>query len=604
MVADGNSGDQVPTDSKSVKALYCSFCGKSQHEVRKLIAGPTVFICDECVALCEEIVRTEWAEGGANKPEKLDLNELTPRSIFDSVSSAVVGQDDAKRTISVAVYLHHLRAKNPKIFELPKSNVLLIGPTGVGKTLLMKSVAEILHVPFVIVSATAYTQAGYVGEDVESMLSFLLAKADGDLQKAQKGIVFIDEIDKIARVGRSSIDVSRDVSGVGVQQALLTLIEGALVNITGNGLKKHPQAEFIHFDTSGVLFVFSGAFTGLDEIVNKRLHAASRILVAAGPKNMGVDDEAERYNSLMHRVTVDDLIEFGFIPEFMGRIGEIAFLAALKKTDLVRIAKYSKKSYMSAYVEFFRSRGVKIEYSEEFVDVVAELAMALHTGARSLKSILDGCFRELMFVLPSRRAISKCIMTREVALSVAKPLIFDDRGRPAAWERDTVFVGYARKDAEYYQEMKTCLIPILRGKKIRFWSDESINAGEDWKDEIGRALSRTKVGFFLVSPDFLASEISVDEELGYLINVQKGEQVEILWVLLNPCMYQHSSLSEIQALHDVGTPLSKMSKADRNMVWVQAGTEILKLLNRQGVASQIEYGESNTGPDGPGTQKN
>lgn len=406
--------------------LRCSFCGKPQNQVKKLIAGPDVYICDECIALCNEIISEEFEE----EITKQEINLLKPKEIKKILDEHVIQQDDAKKVLSVATYNHYKRLLSKKEpnddVEIQKSNILIIGPTGCGKTLLAQTLARFLDVPFAIADATALTEAGYVGEDVENIVLSLVQNADYDIEKAQKGIIYIDEIDKISQRGDNP-SITRDVSGEGVQQALLKIIEGTVASIPPKGGRKHPQQDYVKVDTSNILFICGGTFTGLEKVIERRI---SKKAMGFGAKIVGKKDR--NIGDLLEQLKPEDLIKFGLIPEFLGRLPIITSIGELNEKSLVQILTEPKNALVKQYKELFRIENVELQFSDEALEAMAKEAVKRKSGARGLRAIMEETMLDIMYELPSQKNVKECVVGEEVVLKNESPILLYEQPKKQA----------------------------------------------------------------------------------------------------------------------------------------------------------------------------
>ncbi len=500
--------------------------------------------------------------------EKLALRKsslASPQKIYDYISEFVTGQEFAKKVVSVAIFLHHFSEGNEIEYCNIKQNLMMIGPTGTGKTYLLKTLAKILNIPLAIVSATAYTQAGYVGEDVENIFTILLEEANGNIEEAQHGIVFLDEIDKIARVTSSEKSIDRDVSGIGVQQALLTILEGSKIRAPKARGEGAVNRAYVEFDTSNILFVCSGAFVGLTKLIEKRVHQSAIMrhddLVSAEKHPL------KRQDQLLSKLLVEDVIEFGFIPEFAGRFTQYVTLNNLYKNDLLGIISSKNNSVIEQYKPYFKIHGIKLEVEQGYLETIADIALEMGTGARGLRLLVTRSLTNIMFELPNWSNVATCLLTKNILLENAPPILYSKRGIPVMLDRTKVFVSYSHKDSAYVDELIKLLKPLQKTRDIEVWSDNEIAPGENWQERINDTMSRSKIAVFFISSDFLASDYAM-QELEYFLEVKDNEKVTVLWVLVSSCLYDEYEIAKFQAAHDIQDTIETLSSPCRKKIWV------------------------------------
>jgi len=443
----------------------------------------------------------------------------------------------------------------------------MIGPSGSGKTLLARTLARLLDVPLAIVDATTFTEAGYVGDDVENMFRHLIRTANDDRAAAEQGIIYIDEIDKISRKSMNP-SITRDVSGEGVQQALLSFLDGGIVSYNPKGERKHPDGARTEIDTTGILFICGGSFEGLSRIIADR--------ISRGRSNP-TRTRLGNLNTLTRFALQEDLVRFGFIPEFASRFTVISSLEPLRQEHLVSILKDTEQSPVRQYQEIFKEEGADLSFTDAALEEVAEVAQQEGAGARGLNRIVDSTMRDVLFLLPGTRNIRTCIIDKDVVTGSGVPSLLDKRGRPIAVKRDRIFISYSRKDAVWLDELTTMLNPLTRSSVLNVWYDKEIKPSQIWRDEIAQAIGSTNVAVLLVSPNFLASDFINSEELPYFIEAAKEKKLQILWVLLSSCLYSETAIANFQAIHDIGTPLDRLPKARRQEAWMTIAKEIKRI---------------------------
>ncbi|MGW6935377.1 ATP-dependent Clp protease ATP-binding subunit ClpX [Lentzea sp. NPDC054927] len=554
--------------SDSAVVVYCTFCKKSQHEVVKVITGPDVAICNECVELCNEIIEEERGKDSPDSTTEVTAADLaskppTPTTLFDQLSKIVIGQEEAKRDLAVAVYRHHLnirsRGRGQPGFD--KGNVLLIGPTGTGKTLLAKALADILRLPLAIVDATTYTEAGYVGDDVENMFKVLLKAAGGNKDLAANGIIYIDEIDKIGRKSANP-SITRDVSGEGVQQALLNILDGGDVTYDPTGNRKNPGRSHVEFATDRILFICGGSFEGLPQVIARRLSRTGTVR-----RQLSSHD-------LVTEVTQADLVDLGFMPEFASRFTTLSVLSPLNHSQLISLLRETPQSPIRQYTSLLAEQGCDLIVTDEALEALAHIALEEQAGARGVSRVVDRMMRDVLFALPDNQKIRTCTVDEKVVRGTKPPQLTDAKNRPIVLQRDRVFISYSRLDTQWLDELTTTLNPLMRKNVVNVWFDKEIKPSQVWRDEIAHAMASTSVAVLLVSANFLKSDFINSEELPYFLEAAASREVTILWVLLSDCLYTETPLVNYQAVHDIAQPMATLPKAKRQTTWTRICQEI------------------------------
>ncbi|MEV4516897.1 ATP-dependent Clp protease ATP-binding subunit ClpX [Dactylosporangium sp. NPDC049525] len=563
--------------------VFCSFCKKPNREVKKVVAGPGVHICDECINICVEIMVEEGlplsVPVAAAAPQvsapgpPVKLTVPSPRQIFDALSKQVYGQPNSLKVTAITVFRHYKKAADGgfAVYE-DKDNLLLIGPTGSGKTLIAKALADLLKVPLAIVDATTLTEAGYVGEDVDIIARILMREAGDNQALAEKGIVFIDEIDKLARLSSQNRSITRDVSGEGVQQALLTMLAGGTVEVNLSGNRKNPEMPRTRFDMREVLFIGAGSFEGIQQIIEARRRALPGTDAgSAFPSAANAD--ASSCSQL-------DLELFGLMPEFAGRFTSISELRALEAEDYERILRTSRRSVLQEYTDFFRSLGVDLQVQDEAYAVMAGAVVQERSGARGLRRVIERILMEVLFVLPDKPSFKRCVITEDAARGLASATVTDGDGTEVKLRRNKVFLSYSRRDATFLNELQTMLAPMVRNGTLDVWFDGDIKPSQKWREEINNALGLTRVALLLVSPNFLASDFVVKEELPFFLKAAAENDVKIVWVLLGHCLYEETQLVHYQAAFDPALPFDGMTDSARRSAWAKVCREVKALVDQ------------------------
>ena len=558
-------------------ATICSFCGRPNSEVYKVIKGPDgIAICNECLDVCNNYMNSDKDKDkneGSNLTEEkpnqdLIFEQSSPKELFEKLSKVVIGQEKAVQRISVAVFKHLLRLKTFNFRSLGSENevILLLGPSGCGKTLIAKTIGKVLNLPFSISDATPLTEAGYVGEDVEIVLANHLDANKSDVNFAENGIIYIDEIDKIARKSGINVSITRDVSGEGVQQALLKLIAGTDIRVDMKNRRKNPSAEFIKFNTSKLLFICGGCFDGIDKIVFNRINKTSGGMLTR--QDIPID-------TLYQQITVNDLIEYGFIPEFAGRITTLVPLKSLDENDLFSILTKSDNSILKRYNQLLAMDNKEIIFTDNFIRYLSHVAFSNKLGARVLVQTANEYLNDIIFKVGGNSEISKIIIDYNSKNCFINAKLLDLKGRRSfLTNNDQVFLSYSRSDEKHVEEFRKIISPCIRENMLNVWYDKSIKAGQQWRDEIDKALDKTKIALLFVSSNFLSSDFIMDNELPYFLNKAKDKEVNVIWCLLDHCMYSTTEISNYQAAHNIAKPIADIDKSARLKLW----TDICKTI--------------------------
>jgi ATP-dependent Clp protease ATP-binding subunit ClpX len=545
----------------------CSFCGKEKSEVKILVAGIDSSICDQCIDQGKKIVDEEnMQENEKNgfNPQDIIKSLKSPRFIVKKISESVIGLDQAKKVLAIAIYNHYLRDTIKTEVEIQKSNILIIGPTGTGKTHMMRVISNQFNIPLSISNATTLTEAGYVGEDVESIISNLYKISNYNITTTENGIIYIDEIDKIAKKNENR-SITRDVSGEGVQQALLQMLEASKLYVPPEGGRKHPEQKMIEVNSDNILFVCGGAFVGLESIILKRL--VSQGLMSIDQAN---ELNENRLDELRRETTFDDLIHFGLIPEFIGRFNYLLVFDKHDKISLKKILTEPKNSFINQQKEFFKHFNIELVIEENAIDAIVNNALKIKSGARGLNLILKKSLVDAAYELPSIKGIKKCIVTEKTITEKRLPIYVNGENNIVAikdgvsYIRDKIFVSYSSKDKIWLDELSTMLSPLVNQNILDIWIDSKIKTSSKWREEILRALSQSKVAILLVSPFLLNSRFAMEEEIPYFLDMAAKNEVKIVWILINDCLFEETKIIDYQAAHDINIPLSSLNESEKN----------------------------------------